>query len=139
MGCKICGPWGENTPLFQRRTPCVQRNTRSYIQFVSVTPVVFLGTMSMYVRFKRKNMTVFLHVEPSSTFQQVKVRLGENFDMSPDNIILYANDKVGTILYILNHFISYRTYTWDVRTQCSGVYEKLMTYRLSLSSYLVIV
>ena len=48
----------------------------------------------MYVRFKRRNQTVFLHVEPSSTFQQVKVRLAENFDMAPENIILFANDKV---------------------------------------------
>ena len=51
-------------------------------------------SMSLYIRFKRKNQTVFLHVEPSTTFQQVKVRLGENFDMSPDNIILWASDKV---------------------------------------------
>ena len=50
--------------------------------------------MSMYVRFKRKNQTVFLHVEPSSTFQQIKVRLGENFDMDPEKIMLWANDKV---------------------------------------------
>jgi len=51
-------------------------------------------SMSLYIRFKRKNQTVFLHVEPSTTFQQVKVRLGENFDMSPDNIMLWASDKV---------------------------------------------
>jgi hypothetical protein len=50
--------------------------------------------MSLYIRFKRKNQTVFLHVEPSTTFQQVKVRLAENFDMAPENIMLWANDKV---------------------------------------------
>ena len=49
--------------------------------------------MSMYIRLKRRNQTVMLHVEPSSTFQQVKVRLGENFDMDPNNICLWANDK----------------------------------------------
>jgi len=53
--------------------------------------------MSLYIRFKRKNQTVFLHVEPSTTFQQVKVRLGENFDMSPDNIMLWASDKVSQV------------------------------------------
>ena len=49
--------------------------------------------MSMYIRLKRKNQTVMLHVEPSSTFQQIKVRLAENFDMDPNNIVLWANDK----------------------------------------------
>lgn len=49
--------------------------------------------MSMYIRLKRKNQTVFLHVEPSSTFGQIKLRLGENFDMDADKIMLMANDK----------------------------------------------
>lgn len=49
--------------------------------------------MSMYIRFKRKNQTVFLNVEPSQTFAIVKARLAENFNMDASNIMLMANDK----------------------------------------------
>ena len=49
--------------------------------------------MSMYVRIKRRNQTVFLHVEPSNSFLQIKQRLAETFNMEPAQILLYASDK----------------------------------------------
>lgn len=49
--------------------------------------------MSMYVRVKRRNSTVFLHVEPSQTFAIIKARLAENFNMDASNIMLMASDK----------------------------------------------
>jgi uncharacterized protein YcgL (UPF0745 family) len=53
--------------------------------------------MSMYIRLKRKSQTVFLHVEPSNTFQQVKQRVAELFSMpDPSHIMLVASDKVNS-------------------------------------------
>mmetsp|Transcript_35579 Transcript_35579/g.36274 ORF Transcript_35579/g.36274 Transcript_35579/m.36274 type:complete len:107 (+) Transcript_35579:136-456(+) len=49
--------------------------------------------MTMYVRLKRKNQTVFLHVEPSDNFSQIKKRIGEIFNQDPMGIMLMANDK----------------------------------------------
>ena len=54
--------------------------------------------MSMYIRLKRKNQTVFLHVEPSSTFGQIKVRLGENFDMDHGTFVKYSASFLNGIL-----------------------------------------
>ena len=48
----------------------------------------------MYIRLKRKNMTMFLHVEPSDNFYQIKTRIGENFGLEASNILLFAGDKV---------------------------------------------
>lgn len=50
--------------------------------------------MSQYIRCKRKNQTVFLHVETFTTFQEIKKQLAENFSMEPEKIVLWANDKV---------------------------------------------
>ena len=50
--------------------------------------------MTMYVRLKRKNQTMFLHVEPSDNFGQIKVRIADNYSMEPSNIMLFASDKV---------------------------------------------
>lgn len=50
--------------------------------------------MSLYIRLKRKNQTMFLHVEPSYSFLQIKQRIAENYKMEPSNIMLYASDKV---------------------------------------------
>ncbi len=47
----------------------------------------------MYVRLKRKNQTVFLHVEPSYSFLQIKQRLGETFNMDASQMLLFAGDK----------------------------------------------
>ena len=49
--------------------------------------------MSMYIRVKRRNQTVFLHVEQSSSFADIKKRLGQNFNMDSSSIMLYAHDK----------------------------------------------
>lgn len=54
--------------------------------------------MSMYVRFKRRNQTVFMHTEPSQTFAMLKARIAENFNMEPANIMLFANDKKRELL-----------------------------------------
>ena len=50
--------------------------------------------MSQFVRVKRKNQTVFLHVETFTTFQEVKKRLGDTFSMEPEKITLWADDMV---------------------------------------------
>eukprot|EP01031_Cornospumella_fuschlensis_P031410 gene31410-37968_t len=50
--------------------------------------------MSMYIRLKRKNQTIFLHVEPSNSFGQIKARIAEILNMpDPNRIQLIANDK----------------------------------------------
>eukprot|EP00640_Fibrocapsa_japonica_P005285 CAMPEP_0113941342 /NCGR_PEP_ID=MMETSP1339-20121228/7281_1 /TAXON_ID=94617 /ORGANISM="Fibrocapsa japonica" /LENGTH=102 /DNA_ID=CAMNT_0000945457 /DNA_START=91 /DNA_END=399 /DNA_ORIENTATION=+ /assembly_acc=CAM_ASM_000762 len=46
--------------------------------------------MSMYVRVKRKNQTVFLHVEKSDNFAVLKQRCGEVINVNPSCIALYA-------------------------------------------------
>jgi hypothetical protein len=52
----------------------------------------------MYIRLKRKNQTVFLHVEPSNSFGQVKQRVAEIVGVAdPSKIMLVANDKVKSI------------------------------------------
>lgn len=49
----------------------------------------------MYIRLKRKSQTVFLHVEPSNTFLQVKQRIAEILSVAdPTHIMLVASDKV---------------------------------------------
>jgi hypothetical protein len=50
--------------------------------------------MSQYIRCKRKNQTVFLHVETFTTFQEIKKQLGDNFSVEPEKIMLWASDKV---------------------------------------------
>ncbi|KAJ1421418.1 hypothetical protein B484DRAFT_364536 [Ochromonadaceae sp. CCMP2298] len=50
--------------------------------------------MSMYIRLKRRSQTVFLHVEPSNTFAQVKARIAEIFSIAdPAHVMLVADDK----------------------------------------------
>eukprot|EP01039_Chlorochromonas_danica_P011293 gene11293-12598_t len=50
--------------------------------------------MSMYVRLKRKNQTIFLHVEPSNSFGQIKQRVAEVLSLpDPNRIQLLASDK----------------------------------------------
>lgn len=51
--------------------------------------------MSMYIRLKRKSQTIFLHVEPSNSFGQIKARIAEILNMpDPNRIQLVASDKV---------------------------------------------
>ena len=47
----------------------------------------------MYVRIKRQNQSVFMHVEPSDSFGTVKERLGSLYNMEAANIQLIADDK----------------------------------------------
>jgi hypothetical protein len=50
--------------------------------------------MSQFIRLKRKNQTVFLHVETFTTFQEVKKRLGDTFAIESEKIVLWADDMV---------------------------------------------
>lgn len=67
--------------------------------------------MSMYIRLKRKNQTIFLHVEPSNSFGQVKTRVAEILGVADaSKIMLVANDKVFPaqfthILFIFSLFL----------------------------------
>lgn len=54
--------------------------------------------MSMYVRLKRKNQTIFLHIDPSDNFFQIKQRVGEIFNLDPANILIIATDKKKELL-----------------------------------------
>mmetsp|Transcript_4053 Transcript_4053/g.6282 ORF Transcript_4053/g.6282 Transcript_4053/m.6282 type:complete len:107 (-) Transcript_4053:145-465(-) len=54
--------------------------------------------MTMYVRLKRKNQTVFLHLDGADNFFQVKSRLGDIFGMEPEKIQLIASDKKRELL-----------------------------------------
>eukprot|EP01038_Epipyxis_sp_PR26KG_P016722 gene16722-22876_t len=54
--------------------------------------------MSMYIRLKRKNQTIFLHVEPSNTFAQIKQRVSELLTVEPHHVMLIGNDKKRELL-----------------------------------------
>ena len=47
-----------------------------------------------YVRIKRKNQTIFLHVESTDSFGQLKKQVGEILEVDPNNVLFYAGDKV---------------------------------------------
>ena len=49
--------------------------------------------MTMYIRLKRKNNTLFLHVEPSDSFENIKLRVAELFEMDKAQIQLIGSDK----------------------------------------------
>lgn len=50
--------------------------------------------MSQYIRLKRKNQTIFLHVEPSNSFGIIKQRIAEILNMpDPSKIMLVGPDK----------------------------------------------
>jgi hypothetical protein len=50
--------------------------------------------MSQYIRLKRKNQTIFLHVEPSNSFGIIKQRVAEILSMpDPSKIMLVGPDK----------------------------------------------
>jgi hypothetical protein len=51
----------------------------------------------MYIRLKRKNQTVFLHIEPSDNFGMIKQRIGDTFHQESSSIMLLASDKVNII------------------------------------------
>lgn len=56
--------------------------------------------MSMYIRFKRKNQTLFLHAEPSNNFSQLKARIGEILSVDPSRIMIIGSDKVKILIVV---------------------------------------
>lgn len=52
-----------------------------------------------YVRIKRKQQTIFLHVEQTETVQGVKRQVGEIVGQNPADIRLYGSDKVRRVLW----------------------------------------
>ena len=48
----------------------------------------------MYIRLKRKNQTIFMHIDPADNFSQIKQRIGTIFHMEPNAVMLLAGDKV---------------------------------------------
>ena len=57
--------------------------------------------MPMHVRLKRKNQTIFLHVDPAENFYQIKVRVGEIHGMDPEKLQIIGPDKV-LMMILLN-------------------------------------
>lgn len=49
--------------------------------------------MTLYIRLKRQNETLFLWASPSDTFAQIKSRVAEIHNKEPSCIMLLANDK----------------------------------------------
>ena len=47
-----------------------------------------------YVRVKRKNQTIFLHVEPSDNLASVKAKCAETVNVPPTSVQLLHTDKV---------------------------------------------
>jgi hypothetical protein len=56
--------------------------------------------MSMYIRIKRNNQTLFLHVESSNNFLEIKKRIAVNYVVDPSQIMLLGNDKVSTVQHV---------------------------------------
>uniref|UniRef100_A0A7S3LMV8 Ubiquitin-like domain-containing protein n=1 Tax=Aplanochytrium stocchinoi TaxID=215587 RepID=A0A7S3LMV8_9STRA len=49
--------------------------------------------MSIYVRAKNKNQTVFLWADPKDTFSTAKKKLSEILETDPSDVRLIASDK----------------------------------------------
>ena len=56
----------------------------------------------MYIRLKRKNQTVFLHIDPSDNFSQIKQRISSIFHVEPTAVMLLASDKVSSFITIFS-------------------------------------
>mmetsp|Transcript_15639 Transcript_15639/g.26068 ORF Transcript_15639/g.26068 Transcript_15639/m.26068 type:complete len:104 (+) Transcript_15639:62-373(+) len=54
--------------------------------------------MPMHVRLKRKNQTMFLHVDPADNFYQLKTRVGEIHGLEPEKIQILGPDKKKELL-----------------------------------------
>ena len=73
--------------------------------------LLLLLFLIMYIRLKRKNQTVFLHIDPSDNFSQIKQRVGVLFRKEQNEIMLFASDKVvHEILALLRMFVCPLTY-----------------------------
>ncbi|CAB1100053.1 unnamed protein product [Ectocarpus sp. CCAP 1310/34] len=46
--------------------------------------------MSMYIRLKRHNTTVFMHCEPADNFATIKAKAGKLLNIEPGQIGLFA-------------------------------------------------
>ena len=62
----------------------------------------------MHVRLKRKNQTIFLHVDPADNFFQLKTRVGEIHGMEPEKVQILGPDKVSLIYSLLVSYIPIR-------------------------------
>ena len=80
--------------IFKSETAISQHSQNNHGNLLQFTKKVRVRNMTMYIRLKRKNQTVFLHVEPSNTFAQIKQRTAEIFAIDASHIMLYASDKV---------------------------------------------
>ena len=49
--------------------------------------------MSTYIRLKRKNQTIFLHVEPSDNFSSIKQRVAQLLSLEAFQVMLIGSDK----------------------------------------------
>ena len=59
--------------------------------FTHTLPPSVTWTRPRYVRIKRKNSTIFLHVEPSDNFAALKQKIGEINGVPPSSVMLYAD------------------------------------------------
>jgi hypothetical protein len=76
----------ESSPL-----PLLPSAPQSPLPFVSSPSP---SKMPMHVRLKRKNQTMFLHVDPADNFYQLKTRVGEIHGLEPEKIQILGPDKV---------------------------------------------
>ena len=49
--------------------------------------------MLRYIRMKRQNQTIFMHVEPSDSFATVKAKCGEVYGVGPSSVGLFLEDE----------------------------------------------
>ena len=49
--------------------------------------------MTTYIRLKRKNQTIFMHVEPSDNFSSIKQRVAHLMSLEPFQVMLIGSDK----------------------------------------------
>lgn len=90
--------------------------------------------MSQYIRCKRKNQTVFLHVETFTTFQEIKKQLAENFSMEPEKIVLWASDKVSLLQSVATFYgLSYSAPDSVIVTIIQWATNSSIFYLVSLS------
>lgn len=85
----MLGGTAQQTTTAQRPIDCFLRKE----QLRPSTEHIFIK-MPMHVRLKRKNQTMFLHVDPADNFFQLKTRVGEIHNIEPEKIQILGPDKV---------------------------------------------
>ena len=73
------------------------RYTQRHFLLLLSTLCPFSFKMPMHVRLKRKNQTIFLHVDPADNFSQLKNRVAEIHGMEANSIMILGPDKVSTV------------------------------------------